>query len=62
MNSPKAEVLALLERLPDDCSLEDVQYHVFVLACLHKGIKSLGDGKGFPREEVKKRLQEMFLG
>jgi hypothetical protein len=31
MPTAKQEVSNLLARLPDDCSLEDVQYHLYVL-------------------------------
>jgi len=31
MQKIKQEVGRLLNRLPDDCSLEDVQYHLYVL-------------------------------
>ena len=31
MSTAKEEVEALLEKLPDDCSLEDIQYHLYVI-------------------------------
>jgi hypothetical protein len=30
MSTPKEEVRKLLEQLPDDSSLEDIQYHIYV--------------------------------
>ncbi|MGH7494703.1 MAG: hypothetical protein ACREOO_20215 [bacterium] len=30
-NTAKDEVKALLMKLPDDCSIEDIQYHLYVL-------------------------------
>jgi hypothetical protein len=38
MNTAKDEVKALLDKLPDDCSLEDVQYHLYVVEKIHRGI------------------------
>jgi len=38
MSTAKEEVKALLDKLPDDCSLEDVQYHLYVVEKIHKGI------------------------
>jgi hypothetical protein len=32
MSTAKEEVQALLNSLPDDCSLEDIQYHLYVIA------------------------------
>ncbi len=34
MNTVKEEVKTLLERLPDDCTIEDIQYHLYVLVDL----------------------------
>jgi hypothetical protein len=31
MNTTKEEVQSLLKKLPDNCSLEDVQYHLYVI-------------------------------
>ena len=39
MNTAKEEVTALLDKLPDDCSLEDVQYHLYVIEKIHRGIE-----------------------
>ena len=39
MNSAKAEVGALLERLPDDCSPEDIQYHLYVIDKVRHGLE-----------------------
>ena len=36
MATAKEEVEALLGKLPNDCSLEDIQYHLYVL---EKGAK-----------------------
>jgi ribosomal protein S20 len=39
MNTAKDEVKAILDKLPDDCSLEDVQYHLYVVGKIYKGIQ-----------------------
>ena len=31
MNTAKDEIKAILDKLPDDCALEDVQYHLHML-------------------------------
>lgn len=31
MNTTKEEVRSLLQRLPENCTLEDVQYHLYVI-------------------------------
>jgi len=39
MNTAKDEIKALLDKLPDDCSLEDIQYHLYVVEKIHRGIE-----------------------
>jgi hypothetical protein len=66
MTDVKAEVRALLDRLPDDCTFADVQRGIAVLMWPHR---SQGQGDGSPKppgtpparlapEEVKRRLRE----
>lgn len=58
MNAVKKEVQAMLKKLPDDCTYEDIQYHLYVLEKIQRGIKSLDEGKGIPHEEARKRLSK----
>ena len=39
MSTAKEDVRMLLDKLPDDCSLEDVQYHLYVVEKIHRGIE-----------------------
>lgn len=39
MSTVKQEVKALLDKLPKDCSLEDIQYHLYVVEKIHRGIE-----------------------
>ena len=39
MQSAKQEINNLLNRLPDDCSFEDIQYHLYVLQKIERGLK-----------------------
>ena len=56
MQKVKEEVSSLLTRLPDDCSLEDVQYHLYVLQKIERGLKDMEEGKVYTQEEVEKRM------
>ncbi len=61
MQTAKEEVGRLLANLPDDCTLEDIQYHLFVIQKLERGLKDAGEGKVYPQEEVEKRMAK-WLG
>ena len=39
MSTAKEDVKALLDKLPDDCSLEDVQYHLYVVEKIRRRIE-----------------------
>lgn len=56
MSAAKEEVQALLNNLPDDCSLEDVQYHLYVIEKVQSGIKAANDHGSVSQEEAEKRL------
>ncbi len=54
----KAEVRALLDRLPDDCSYADVQRGIAVLMWPKQGDGSPAPPKRLEPDEVKRRLRE----
>jgi predicted transcriptional regulator len=53
----KETVRALLDRLPDDCTLEQVLYHLYVLQEVEAGIRELDEGRGIPHEQVAEELR-----
>lgn len=38
MSTAKQEVETLLKKLPEDCTLEDVQYHLYVIEKIQRGV------------------------
>lgn len=38
MSTAKQEVESLLKTLPEDCTLEEVQYHLYVIEKIQRGI------------------------
>jgi len=56
MSPAKNEVQQLLNTLPDDCSLEDIQYHLYVIEKVRNGL-DVADTQGtLSQEEVEQRL------
>jgi hypothetical protein len=56
MSTAKQEVHELLSRLPDDCSIEDIQYHLYVIEKVRNGLE-IADAQGaIPQEEVEQLL------
>jgi hypothetical protein len=56
MSTAKAEVKALLDKLPDDCSLEDVQYHLYVVEKIRRGIERAEKEGVLSQDEVERKL------
>ncbi len=57
---PKEAVRALLDRLPEDCSLEDVLYHVYVLQSVEEGLEDVRAGRVIPHEQVVRELRRRW--
>jgi hypothetical protein len=58
MGTAKQDVERLLEKLPDDCSLEDVQYHLYVLEKVRRGLEDARVNGTLSQEEVEARLSK----
>jgi len=56
MSTAKEEVHALLSKLPDDCSLEDIQYHLYVIEKVRNGLDAADSQGSVPQEEIEQRF------
>jgi len=58
MNSPKSEVASMLKALPEDASLEDIQYHLYVLEKVKRGLGRAETEIAISHEDAKARLEK----
>lgn len=58
MSSAMNDVKQLVNHLPDDASIEDVQYHLYVLEKIRKGRDDIANGRHYTTEEAKERLNQ----
>jgi hypothetical protein len=58
MSTAKEEVGALLDKLPDDCSLEDIQYHLYVIEKVRHGLEIADTHGTISQEEAEGRLSK----
>jgi hypothetical protein len=56
MSTPKSEVTAMLAALPNDSSFEDIQYHLYVLEKVNRGIERAETEGTVSNEDAKSRL------
>jgi hypothetical protein len=61
MPAIKEDVGALLERLPSDATIEDIQYHLYVMDKVRKGLESIERDGGLTQEQVEERLSKWLV-
>jgi hypothetical protein len=61
MSAIKEKVSTLLGRLPDDASLEDIQYHLYVIEKVHNGLEAAKTEGGITQEQAEERLGKWII-
>jgi hypothetical protein len=56
MSTAKQDVALLLNRLPDNSSVEDIQYHLYVLDKVRRGLEDVKTSGALSQEEAESRL------
>ena len=60
MQTIKQEVSGLLARLPKNCTLEDIQYHLYVIQKIEHGLRDAKKGRVYTQDEVEKKMAKWF--
>ena len=58
MSTAKKAVMSIVKQLPDDCSLEDVQYQLYVRQKIERSLAAAAEGRVTTQAQVKKRLSK----
>ena len=58
MSPAKTEAIRLIESLPDDCTAEDIQYHLYVREKVRRGVAAIDRGEVVPHEQVKQMVRQ----
>lgn len=56
--SIKGEVIKLIEELPEDATMEDILYKLYVRAKIEEGINELNEGQGIPHNEAMEKISK----
>ena len=56
METAKEEVRRILDSLPDDATLEDIQYRIYVRQAIAAGLRDADQGRVVSQEEVERRM------
>ena len=58
MNTAKMEVKSLLDKLPDECTLEDVQYHLYVAEKIQRGTDRAATEGTISQHEMERKFSK----
>ncbi len=56
----KKTVREVLDRLPDDCSLDEVLYHLYIVQAVRRGKADIEAGRTMSHEEVAQELRKKW--
>lgn len=56
MKTAKEEVREIIDKLPDNISLEEIQYHIYVHQKILRGLKDVKEDRVVSNEDMKKRI------
>ena len=62
MQTAKREVQKILEKIPDEATFEDIQYHIYVREKVEKGLKDIEKGLLVDQDEAEKRMSRWLEG
>ena len=60
--TPKQDAAAMIAALPDDASIEEIFYRLYVLEHIRAGVAELEAGEGIPHEEVRAEFAKWLEG
>lgn len=61
MSAIKEEVNSLLDRLPDDASIEDVQYHLYVVEKVRNGLDAAKSEGTITQDQAEEKLGKWLM-
>jgi predicted transcriptional regulator len=56
MQAVKQEAQEMIENLPDNCTYEDIQYHLYVVEKIKNGISRAKKGEVTSHKDAKERM------
>jgi len=56
METPKQEVQEILDSLPEDATLDEIQYRIYVRQAIDRGLEDIEQGRTLTQEAVEQRM------
>lgn len=61
MLSAKQAAIELIQNLPDESTLEEIQYHLYVRQKVQRALRDVEEGRVYGQEEVEKRMERWLV-
>lgn len=61
MSPTKQTAINLINSLPDDCTLDDIQYHLFVRRSVERGLQDIDAGRVLSVDEMERRVGQWLV-
>ena len=61
MSSLKESVINLIKNMPDNCTVEDIQYELYVKQKIEKGLQDVEQGNLITEEEMDKEINSWHV-
>lgn len=61
MSSLKESVINLIKNMPDNCTVEDIQYELYVKQKIEKGLHDVEQGNLITEEEMDKEIDSWHV-
>ena len=58
MSPVKESAIRLIESLPDDCTLDDIHYHLYVREKIERGLAAIDAGQVVTQEEAERGIAQ----
>lgn len=58
LTAVKDEAQKMIKNLPDNCTFEDIQYHLYVIEKIQAGYDRAKDGETVSHEDAKARMKK----
>lgn len=58
MSAVKDRALQVIQSLPDDCTMEDIQYHLYFREKVERGLQAIDEGRTVTQAEAERRIRE----
>jgi hypothetical protein len=58
MSAVKEQAMQVIQSLPDDCTMDDIQYHLYVRSKIERGLAAMLENRVVSQDEAERRIRQ----